>query len=42
LTLADGSQVHGFVCEPWAAAGAPDVSSFGGWRNYVASLNRGV
>ena len=40
LTLADGNQVHGFVCEPWAVASAQEVSSFGGWRNYVASLNR--
>lgn len=40
LTLADGSQTHGFICEPWAIAGAEDVSSFGGWRAYVASLNK--
>ena len=39
LTLADGSQVHGFICEPWAVNGARDVSEFGGWRAFVASLN---
>jgi allophanate hydrolase len=30
--------VQGFVCEAWAIEGAKDVSNFGGWRAYVASL----
>jgi allophanate hydrolase len=34
VELADGSTVHGFVCEPHAFDGAPDVSEFGGWRAY--------
>jgi allophanate hydrolase len=38
LELADGRWVHGFICEPAALSGARDVSSFGGWRGYVASL----
>ena len=38
LELADGRWVHGFVCEGHALAQARDVSPFGGWRNYVASL----
>jgi len=38
LALEDGTMVHGFVCEPWAAQGARDVSAFGGWRRYVQSL----
>ncbi len=38
LTLADGSSVHGFICEAHALAGAQDITSFGGWRNYLASL----
>ena len=38
LVLADGSQVQGFVCESQAVTDAPDVSVFGGWRAYVASL----
>jgi len=37
LELADGSTVHGFVCEPWALDGAPDISNFGGWRAYLAA-----
>jgi allophanate hydrolase len=38
LTLADGSAVQGFLCEAQAALGALDISSFGGWRAYIASL----
>ncbi|APW37729.1 allophanate hydrolase [Rhodoferax koreense] len=38
LSLADGSSVQGFICEPLALAGARDVSEFGGWRAYIASL----
>ncbi|GAA4338674.1 allophanate hydrolase [Pigmentiphaga soli] len=41
VTLADGSQVHGFICEAWAIEGARDVTEFGGWRKYIASLNKG-
>jgi allophanate hydrolase len=38
VALQDGRQVHGFVCEPVALQGAPDVSAHGGWRAYLASL----
>ena len=38
LALADGSRVQGFLCEPQALAGARDISHFGGWRAYIASL----
>jgi allophanate hydrolase len=38
LSLADGSSVHGFICEAHALAGAKDITSFGGWRAYLASL----
>ena len=37
LRLADGSRVQGFLCEAEAAAGATDISHFGGWRNYLAA-----
>lgn len=37
IELADGSWVSGFVCEPWALQGAPDITAFGGWRAYRAS-----
>ena len=42
LTLADGSSVHGFLCESWAAAGAHDISAFGGWRRYIATGRPGA
>ncbi|MDB5849128.1 MAG: allophanate hydrolase, partial [Rhodoferax sp.] len=38
LSLADGGSVQGFICEPLALAGAHDISHFGGWRAYIASL----
>ncbi len=38
LALADGTKVKGFLCEAIATQGARDVTSFGGWRAYVASL----
>ena len=37
LTLADGSSVQGFVCEPIALDGAEDITHHGGWRRYIAS-----
>ena len=37
LALASG-QVQGFVCEAQALQGAEDISHFGGWRAYMASL----
>ena len=39
LDLADGGQVQGFVCEALATADARDISHFGGWRSYIASLH---
>ncbi len=38
LRLADGTQPKGFLAEPEALKGAQDVTSFGGWRAYIASL----
>jgi len=39
LQLADGRTVKGFLVEADAVAGAADISSFGGWRNYLAQAN---
>ena len=36
VTLEDGSTVAGFSCEPCALTGALEITSFGGWRAYVA------
>jgi hypothetical protein len=38
LQLADGGMTKGFLVEAVAVDGAEDVSRFGGWRNYLASL----
>jgi len=35
VEIADGSRVHGFLCESHAAERAEDISSFGGWRAYL-------
>jgi allophanate hydrolase len=40
VVLADGRAVKGFLCEAAAVAGAREITSFGGWRAYRASLER--
>jgi allophanate hydrolase len=37
LTLADGREVSGFLCEAHAASRAQDITDYGGWRAYQAS-----
>ena len=36
VELNDGRKVHGFLCEPWAADQAEDISRSGSWRGYLA------
>lgn len=40
--LADGLSVHSFICEEsgYTASGAVDITSHGGWANYIASLKQ--
>ena len=38
VKLLDGSEVSGFICEGLAAAGAADITRFGSWRAYLASI----
>jgi allophanate hydrolase len=38
VCLDDGRDVLGFLCEPVAAAGAADITSYGGWRAWRAAL----
>lgn len=38
LELADGQLVQGFICESYATEKADDISHFGGWRGFLASL----
>jgi allophanate hydrolase len=35
LRLEDGSEVKGFICEPYALETAEDISHHGGWRAYL-------
>lgn len=37
LTLQDGREVKGFICEGAAVEGATDITHLGGWRAYIAS-----
>ncbi|CAM3926032.1 allophanate hydrolase [Smaragdicoccus niigatensis] len=37
VQLQDGSTVSGFLAEPFALEGAPDISHFGGWRAFLAA-----
>lgn len=37
VELADGSVVNGFICEGSAAAGAQDITKYGGWRAWLAA-----
>jgi allophanate hydrolase len=39
LSLSDGRQVQGFLCEPLALQGAQDITHMGGWRAYMRSLS---
>lgn len=39
LELEDGTLVKGFLCEPYVISDAQDISQYGGWRNYLASLS---
>ncbi len=38
VTLSDGEQVSGFLCEAFATEGALEVTHLGGWRAYIATL----
>jgi allophanate hydrolase len=37
LELTDGSIAKGFICEPYALEGAREITTLGGWRNYLKS-----
>jgi len=40
LTLSDGRQVKGFLCEAHALAAATDITAHGGWRAFLASQDK--
>lgn len=39
VELQDGREVPGFICEAYAETGALDITTSGGWRNYIESTN---
>lgn len=41
VTLADGTDVTGFVCEGYAAVDAVDITCYGGWRRYLTATAAG-
>ena len=41
IRLSDGRDVKGFIVEPAAINGARDISSFGGWRAFIAETVAG-
>ncbi|MEV6193981.1 allophanate hydrolase [Streptomyces sp. NPDC051920] len=41
VELADGTHVPGFLCEPGALEGAPDITRHGGWRGYMQTRQSG-
>jgi allophanate hydrolase len=38
VELQDGTRVSGFICEGYAAEGARDITSLGGWRGYLETV----
>lgn len=40
LELEDDERVKGFLVESYAVTNALDITSFGGWRNYLKSIDR--
>lgn len=41
IALEDGTSAIGFLCESAAADAAPDISSYGSWRAYLADVRPG-
>jgi hypothetical protein len=39
VVLADGREVLGVLGEPWLCANRAEISAFGGWRAYIATLD---
>ena len=37
VALTGGGEVLGVLSEPWLCAGRPDITSHGGWREYLAA-----
>jgi hypothetical protein len=35
IRLSSGSQVSGFICEPYGIEGAEEITRHGGWKGYL-------
>jgi len=42
VQLSDGREVLGVLAEPWLCENRPEITLFGGWREYMAEQARGV
>ncbi len=42
IELEDGTWVHGFICNPYIAQEGEEISTFGGWRQYLVSKSHKV
>src|SRR5687768_16897383 len=40
VLLSDGREVLGVLGEPWLCADRMEITAFGGWRTYIATLTR--
>jgi allophanate hydrolase len=38
VALENGESVKCFICEPWALAGARDITEYGGWRSFLSRV----
>ncbi len=40
VTLKNGEKICGFICEPFAAEHAEEITSFGGWKNRFPPMQK--
>ncbi len=40
VKLDDDTEVFGVLAEPWVVEGMREITAFGGWREYTASLDK--
>ncbi len=38
IALEDGTEVSGFLCEPYGLEGAQEITALGGWRAFINTL----
>jgi len=41
VLLESGEEVLGVLAEPYLVQGKPEITSYGGWRNYIKANQRG-